>query len=56
MSNFLSNFTSDNYQNKPPKDQKQSSDLVDSQAIGQEEKSKALHKNKLMRTRVRQNR
>ena len=44
MSNFLSNFTSDNYQNKKPKDQKKSSDLVDGQAIGQQEASEALHK------------
>lgn len=44
MSNFLSNFTSDNYQNKKNLKIKKSSDLVDGQAIGQQEASEALHK------------
>lgn len=44
MSNFLSNFTSDNYQKKPHKNQKKSSDLVESQAIGEQKETEALHK------------
>ena len=45
MSNFLSNFTSDNYQNKSPKDKKKSSDdLAEIQVIGQQENSEGVHK------------